>query len=82
MPVIAAGLCCATKLRLAAGRHCQVNGRGEVFFEPDGVIPPLSPGTRRLSPVNEGSVAEKSLVNRIEMASADSEQILDDSVNR
>jgi hypothetical protein len=59
-----------------AARYCQVSGCRAVLVEPDGVIPPLSAGTRRLSPVTEDSVAEESIMTCFEMVPTDPEQVL------
>ena len=45
------------------------------------MIPASSAGTRHLSQVIEGSVAEESMVNCFEMVTTDSEQILNLAVN-
>ena len=54
-------------------RYCQVNGCWAALAKPDDAIPPLSEGTRRLSPITESSVTEESIVNCFEMVPADPE---------
>jgi hypothetical protein len=67
--------------RLNFSGYSQVNDLRAVLAEPDGVIPPLSAGTRRLPPFTEGSVAEESMVNCFEMVPTDTEQVLNRTIH-
>lgn len=62
-----------TKNSKGVGGYCRVNDRRAVLAEPDGVMSPLSEDTRQLPPFTEGSVAEKSIVNCLEMVATKSE---------
>ena len=62
-----------SKLADLGTRYCPVKGCWAVLAKPDEAIPPLSEGTRRLSPMAEGPVTEESIVNSFEMEPADPE---------
>jgi hypothetical protein len=61
--------------------HCQVNGTKSRFSPKRRVSHNSSTDTRDLSPVNERSVLEESMMNGLKMMSTDLEQVLGRTVN-
>ena len=63
-------------------RHCQVNERSAQLWLDGELLPSLSAGTRHLIPHAERTGSQRPVVNRSEQVTADTEEVLHESVHR